>query len=169
MGRLGAGADTAAQTSPKPPLAPPHSLIYTTHTMNTHMTIEDLAKIMKIGFDSVDQRFDVMDQRFDVMDQRFDVMDRRFETMDQRFDAMDIRFLASDQRADSFEQKLTSLKEEVMLNGDAIAKLTNHIEAETAAHISQTERFEKRFDHVDVRLERIEGTLRLDPMPSLGD
>ena len=36
------------------------------------MTIEDLAKIMKKGFDGVDEKFDGVDEKFDGVDEKFD-------------------------------------------------------------------------------------------------
>jgi len=40
--------------------------------MINKVTIEDLAGMVKRGFDTVDKRFDAVDKRFDAMDKRFD-------------------------------------------------------------------------------------------------
>lgn len=51
---------------------------YTTETMAKKMTIEDLAVMVKRGFDEtakkegVDKRFDEVDERFDKIDKRLD-------------------------------------------------------------------------------------------------
>ena len=57
-------------------------------------TIDDLAVMVKNGFDdignrmadrnSVDQRFDSVDQRFDSVDQRFGVVSKKLEHIDAR-------------------------------------------------------------------------------------
>jgi len=56
------------------------------------VTIEDLAGMVKRGFDSVDKRFEQVDQRFDSVDKRFEQVDKRFEQVDKRFEQVDKRF-----------------------------------------------------------------------------
>ena len=45
-------------------------------------TIDDLAGMVKRGFDEVDKRFAEVDKRFDAMDTRFDAMDKRFDRIE---------------------------------------------------------------------------------------
>ena len=56
------------------------------------ITIEDLALMVKKGFDASDRRFDAMDKRFDAMDRRFDAMDKRFDTLEAKFEASEAKF-----------------------------------------------------------------------------
>ena len=58
------------------------------------VTIEDLAGMVKRGFDSVDKRFEQVDQRFDSVDKRFEQVDKRFEQVDKRFDNLENRMEA---------------------------------------------------------------------------
>ena len=53
------------------------------------ITLEDLALMVKKGFDSVDRRFSAMDKRFDAMDDRFDAMDKRFDRLESKFDNLE--------------------------------------------------------------------------------
>ena len=60
---------------------------------NTHntVTLDDLAGMVKRGFDAVDQRFDSVDKRFDKVDERLDRIEkliladhkRRIERLEQ--------------------------------------------------------------------------------------
>ena len=47
-------------------------------------TIEDLAVMVKHGFDAVDKRFDQVEGRLDKMDDRFDQIDGRLDHIDAR-------------------------------------------------------------------------------------
>ncbi len=40
------------------------------------ITLEDLAKMVKHGFDDVDKRFNAVDKRFDVLENRFDTLEK---------------------------------------------------------------------------------------------
>ncbi len=46
------------------------------------ITIDDLAGMVKRGFDAVDARFDAVDARFDEVDKRFDEVDKRFDRIE---------------------------------------------------------------------------------------
>ena len=50
--------------------------------MKKKITIEDLAGMVKRGFDAVDARFDKIDARFEKVDARFDDMDARFDRIE---------------------------------------------------------------------------------------
>lgn len=52
-------------------------------------TIDDLALMIKKGFDCVDDRFKKVDERFNKMDERFDKMDERFNKMESKVDNLD--------------------------------------------------------------------------------
>ncbi len=61
-------------------------------TKSKKMTIDDLAIIVKNGFDRVDDRFKQVDIRFEKIDRRFDAIENRFMNMlDKHTD--DIRIL----------------------------------------------------------------------------
>ncbi|MFZ3054941.1 MAG: hypothetical protein WA091_03100 [Minisyncoccales bacterium] len=46
------------------------------------VTIDDLALMVRKGFQSVDKRFDEVDKKFDLVDKRFDRMDKRFDRIE---------------------------------------------------------------------------------------
>ena len=46
------------------------------------ITLEDLALMVKKGFDSVDKRFDDVYKRFDDMDKRFDRLEAKFDNLE---------------------------------------------------------------------------------------
>ena len=86
-------------------------------------TIDDLAVMVKNGFDdignrmadrnSVDQRFDSVDQRFDSVDQRFGVVSKKLEHIDARLAYME-RDVAEIRKhfvyRDEFEDALARLR-----------------------------------------------------------
>lgn len=51
-------------------------------------TIDDLAGMVKRGFDSVDKRFEQVDKRFEQVDKRFEQVDKRFVSVEGRLDHM---------------------------------------------------------------------------------
>lgn len=52
----------------------------------TKKEFENLAQIVKKGFDDVDQRFEQVDQRFEQVDQRFEQVDQRFDKIEDKID-----------------------------------------------------------------------------------
>ena len=65
---------------------------------NQNVTIEDLARMIKQGFDEtakkqeMDERFNAVDEKFNAVDEKFDVIDKRFNAVEERFDTIDVRF-----------------------------------------------------------------------------
>ena len=66
------------------------------------ITIEDLAGMVKRGFDDVDKRFErvekemregfkLVGERFEQVDERFDQIDKRFEQIDQQLEYITAR------------------------------------------------------------------------------
>ena len=53
--------------------------------------IDDLARVVKKGFERVDKRFDEIDKDFDEVDKRFDEVDKRIELLEARIEHMDAR------------------------------------------------------------------------------
>ncbi len=47
------------------------------------MTLDDLARMVKQGFDGVDKRFDLVDGRFCDIDTRFDEVNQRLDRMEK--------------------------------------------------------------------------------------
>ncbi|MBI4090516.1 MAG: hypothetical protein HY422_00665 [Candidatus Komeilibacteria bacterium] len=97
------------------------------------VTNSDLAKMIKQGFDGVDDRFNEtakkadVNSRFDAIEQRFEVVDKRFEGIDHRLNAiehrldltvtrseMERRFDAVDRRFDSVDHQLHEIKETIL-------------------------------------------------------
>ena len=56
--------------------------------------IRELAGIVKLGFERMDERFEAVDRKFEAMDKKFEAMDKKFEVMDKKFEAMDRKFEA---------------------------------------------------------------------------
>ena len=51
---------------------------------NKEITIDDLAGMMKRGFDHIDERFDQVDKRFEQVDKRFDNIENKVNQIDKR-------------------------------------------------------------------------------------
>jgi predicted nucleic acid-binding Zn-ribbon protein len=66
--------------------------------MNTNIqngltiTIEDLAVMVKKGFDEMDRRFSKVDQKFIDIDERFDKIENRLDHLEVRFDVLEEKF-----------------------------------------------------------------------------
>jgi tetrahydromethanopterin S-methyltransferase subunit G len=63
------------------------------------ITLEDLALMVKKGFDEV----------YKVMNKRFDEVDKRFEAVEKRLDAIELHLDTMDKRLDHIEAKLESI------------------------------------------------------------
>ena len=57
------------------------------------VTLENLAVMIKKGFDGVDIKFKEIDERFDVIDKRFDKIDKKLEYVVHRneFEKLEMR------------------------------------------------------------------------------
>ena len=51
---------------------------------NPKTTLDSLARMVKGGFDGVDEGFKKVDKRFDKVDKRFDKVDKRFDKVEVR-------------------------------------------------------------------------------------
>lgn len=69
-----------------------------------NITIENLAHMIKRGFDGVYLRFTKINQRFDKINQRFERVDQRFDDVKSRFEGVNRRFDAIDDRLDRIEK-----------------------------------------------------------------
>lgn len=61
------------------------------------VTIDELALMVKKGFDSVDKRFDAVDRRFENLEMKFD---KRCDSLEEKFD----------KRCDILESKFDSIE-----------------------------------------------------------
>ena len=68
------------------------------------VTIEDLARITKSGFDAVDKRFNEVDKRFEQVDLRFDQIDARFDHIEN------LLIRAHENRIEKLEDEMRILK-----------------------------------------------------------
>ena len=84
------------------------------------VTIDDLAKITKAGFDAVDKRFDAVGKKFDAVDKRFDAVGKKFDAVDKRFGEMEYNLKSY------LDDKLADLK------GDVIAVIKGDRERDRA-------------------------------------
>ena len=84
---------------------------------NKNITIDDLAVMVKKGFDSVDGRFDGVDKRFEAIDKRFDAVNKRFDKIDRRFDKIEKLILTDHkERIEKLEMEVSELKNLMALN-----------------------------------------------------
>ena len=107
---------------------------------------EEMAIMVKQGFDAVDQRFKQVDQRFEQVDQRFEAVDRRFDTMDRRFDTMDQRFDKIESRLGTVEHEVTGLRGDVRVAQMDIGELRVEMR-DGFARINS--RIDQTFNHID--------------------
>jgi septal ring factor EnvC (AmiA/AmiB activator) len=73
-----------------------------TKTVSTN----ELARLIKKGFDGVDERFNAVDQRFDSVD-------TRLKAMDKRFDGIDTQLKTVNNRLDHLEAGVADLRTEM--------------------------------------------------------
>ncbi len=73
------------------------------------MKIEDLAKLIRVGFAGVDKRFGGVDKRFDTVDKRFEIIDKRFDSTDKKFAEVDKSFIETDSKIDNKIDELARL------------------------------------------------------------
>jgi len=91
------------------------------------ITIEDLARITKKGFDEV---YEKMDKRFaethEIMNKRFEIVDKRFEEINQRFELIDKRFEAIDRRFDLVDKRLEKIEAQIDQKFDKLITTLDH-------------------------------------------
>ena len=119
--------------------------------MTKRITINDLAILMKQGFDAIDLRFVGSEQRFDGLEQRFDGLTHEValngDAVAQLIKKFDLESAANQAAHERIEGRLEGVegrldKVEMRLDGVQI-----------------------QLGGVNVRLDRIENNLDLDPLP----
>ncbi len=55
------------------------------------ITLDELARMVKDGFDGVGKHLREHDKRFEAIEKRFEIIDKRFEAIDKRFDKVEER------------------------------------------------------------------------------
>ena len=103
---------------------------------NNKQEFENLASMIKQGFDAVDARFEQVDKRFEQIDKRFEQIDQRFERVDARFESADKRFLG-------IESSLAFLEE----GQEEIKSRLNNV-----AYRHELQNLEKRVDGLEKKL-----------------
>lgn len=75
---------------------------------NTDITLNDLALMVKQGFDAVDKRFESVDERFESIDNRLENLEKGQEEIKLRLDNVAYRFelLELEQRVHYLEKLL---------------------------------------------------------------
>jgi len=89
-----------------------------------NITIDDLALMMKKGFDSVDKRFEQIDKKFELVDKRFDLVDYRMNLIEKRIDKMEERF---NQKFDKLMTILDAFLKRMTDNEDEMTMMRNDI------------------------------------------
>lgn len=69
------------------------------------VTLDDLAVMVKYGFDGVDNRFNEVDKRFNEVDKRFDKMDKRFDRIEH------LMLSEHKQRIEHLEREVQKIKD----------------------------------------------------------
>lgn len=59
---------------------------------NNDFTINDLAGMIKDGFDQVDKRFEQVDKRFEQVDKRFEEVNQRLESLERDMQEVKLKF-----------------------------------------------------------------------------
>ena len=78
-------------------------------------TIDDLAIMVKHGFDSVDKRFDGVDKRFDGVDKRFDEIDKEFVGVRKKFENIETRLNRIEKSLiANHERRIEKLEDEIV-------------------------------------------------------
>ena len=76
------------------PCAPEYNEHMENEPAKQETEIEALARIVKDGFDRMDQRFDKVDARFEAVDRRFAGIDRSLDVLNQKIDRVDAKLEA---------------------------------------------------------------------------
>jgi hypothetical protein len=103
------------------------------------INLDDLALMMKQGFDKVDERFEQIDGRFKKIDGRFEQIDGRFEKIEIRLGRVEdiLEKCAT-------KDELIEFKSEILDSVDNITKKYEDHDIEHTANIAAHDRFEKR-------------------------
>jgi hypothetical protein len=92
-----------------------------------HSEVENLARIVARGFESVDKRFEQIDKRFDQADKRFEQVDKRFEQVDKHFESMGFHLEHIDARLGVVERDTAEIRRHFVYRDefeDALARIT---------------------------------------------
>lgn len=73
---------------------------------NKQTTIDDLALMVKKGFDGVNGE---ANKRFNQVDERFEKIDRKLNKIDERFDGMDERLVSLEKGQEEIKMKLDNV------------------------------------------------------------
>ncbi len=73
---------------------------------NIKVTNEELARMIKAGFDHVDERFEQVDEKFNQIDKRFEQVDKRFDGLEK-----DVRDIGH--KVNQIDKRFFSLEEDI--------------------------------------------------------
>lgn len=113
------------------------------------VTIDDLALMVKRGFDGQNQGFDKVEKRLDSHDLRFDMIDKRFDKVEKRLDDHDKKFI-------SIETNLSILREDFSEMKDIVNSIYNRLDK----LIAMFEKTEQENIIIKARLLKIEKVLK---------
>lgn len=92
-----------------------------------HITIDDLAGMVKKGFDGVDKRFEQVDKRFEQIDKRFELIDKRLELIDKRITHIEAEITHINARLATLEHDVAEIRKHFVYRDefeDALARIT---------------------------------------------
>jgi predicted nucleic acid-binding Zn-ribbon protein len=117
------------------------------------ITLDDLALMMKQGFDKVDERFEKIDERFEKIDECFEKNDGRFDRIENRLDRMEIRQLSMEEALKNCTTKddMREFRNEIIGILDGIVKKHDDHGIEHVANIAAHDRFEGRITGLEKR------------------
>ncbi len=92
------------------------------------ITLEDLARMVKHGFDDVDKRFNAVDQRFDTLEKKVDHLEARFDKLEIKVAKLDVRFYM-------LEKKVDTIEDVVVRSHQLFAGLTQCLKRETGVAV----------------------------------
>jgi len=77
------------------------------------ITLDDLARMVKVGFDETAKKVD-MDKRFEQVDKRFEQVDKRFDRLETRMDRFETRLAHIDARITVIERDIAEIRKELI-------------------------------------------------------
>ena len=112
---------------------------------NKENDFDTLARLVKDGFERVENRFDEIDKKFENVDKRFEGVDRRFESIDRRFDSVDTHLFSIDHTLQDHTRRLDSIERK---QSGALANLDETV------HRSEFKTLAKRVDILEKKSSR---------------
>jgi len=117
-----------------------------------NITLNDLARMVKVGFDEVYKRFDGVDKRFDKIDKRFRKIDGRFDEVWMKLHSLERRIIAIEDILVEHAKRLRGIEQGRGRVGEKVKSIKKEIKAIKA----QKKIDNKRILNLEKRIEKLE-------------